>query len=133
MNPAPGGAEASIEGFGLKAKLANITSLPPVNTGLTFAALAGVVALLVGGYFHEAAAQKREEIATTKVAESNEKMAKVLQENNAAARESTAAIVSAIKSLAVETKLVGCLNDPAMRNRADAYEACKRLMSRADR
>jgi hypothetical protein len=125
-----GGADVTLEAFGAKANVRNVRSL---NTGLTMATLVVVCCLGVAAYFHEAAAQKREEAASVQLAESNRAVAKVLQETNAATKENTAAVVGAIKSLAQQTKIVACLNDPTLRNRSDAYEFCKRQHAREER
>lgn len=73
-------------------------------------------------------------------AKDNEKSnATIAKENNKALtdtlKESNAAFVRAIEALTIEqrratvaAKEIACLNDPVMRNRADARDFCKRLV-----
>lgn len=83
-------------------------------------------------YQHDSVAQeqKRELAATLK--DSNRTIADALKESNASQKEQTTAIVNALNRLEKRTAEVACLSDPAMKNRADARDFCRRL-ARDDR
>ena len=83
-------------------------------------------------YNHEATAQTEKQIIAVQMKESNKAMVDALKESNVIT-------VNAIKELTIEQKKatnaikeIACLSDPAMKNRQDAREFCKR-MSRDDR
>lgn len=92
----------------------------------------GVAYISLTIYQHEATAQTEKQAIAAQMKESNKAMVDALKENNVIT-------VQAIKELTVEQKKatgaikeVACLNDPALRNRSDARDFCKRI-TRDDR
>ena len=80
-------------------------------------------------YNHEATAQQEKQTIAAQMKESNKAMVDAVKESNIAT-------VQAIKELATEQKKstaalkeTACLLDPAIRNRQDGREFCKRLTS----
>ena len=124
------GADVSLEGFGGKVNIKNVKSL---NTAVTIATFAAVCALGAVGWFAHAQAQNDKAAVAKALTASDEKVAKILEENNRATRQSAEAVVNAIKGLTVQTKIVACLGDPTLKQRADALEFCKRQHARDDR
>ena len=123
------GADLGIKVMGNELNVKNVKSL---NTIATVTTMMLVAMLGVFLYFHEV--QAREDKAT---------LAGTLQQSNnitaEALKQSNKAITEALKELATEQrrstnamKEVACLNDPAMRNRGDARDFCKRI-ARDDR
>jgi len=83
--------------------------------------------------FQQASAQSDKRINVEQVDKTHKEFIEVLKENNLNT-------VSAIKELAVEQrksttaiKEIACLSDPALRNKNDAREICKRLVRGDDR
>jgi len=92
---------------------------------LTFTAVC--IAVTIGWIHHVDAGETKNTIAKALEA-SNEKVAKALDDSNKN-------FVRALESLTEEQKKstrvmqeIACLQDPAMRNRADAREFCKRII-----
>ncbi len=92
----------------------------------------GVAYICLTLYNHEATAQTEKQAIAAQMKESNKAMVEALKESNVVT-------VQAIKELTTEQKKstsaireVACLNDPALRNRPDARDFCKRL-TRDDR
>ena len=83
-------------------------------------------------YNHEATAQQEKQSIAVQLKESNKAMVDALKESNMTT-------VNAIKELTTEQKKatnaireVACLADPALKNRSDARDFCKRI-TRDDR
>lgn len=110
----PGGLKARARGYRLQDLL-----LVPMVIGI------GYLVMIHAGH---AADTKEEKAAIAKaLTESNTTIANALKESNATT-------VQAIRELATEQRKstdaireIACLSDPAMRNRTDAREFCKRM------
>ena len=95
----------------------------------TLAILAAGVAVVYGAFVlntHADDAQKQSQNISRSVTEANKAIVEKLDQNNVA-------IVRSLERLIRVTRETACLNDPTMKNRADAREFCKRMSYDDDR
>lgn len=134
------GADLSLKVAGQEINVKNVKSL---NTAATLATLICVCVLGVFVYFHEVGAQQDKARVAATLQRSNADIAGALKESNQAIvqalKESNANTLGAIRDLTTEQRRAvtaikegNCLQDPAIRNRQDAREFCKRI-TRDDR
>lgn len=123
------GTDLSLKIAGNEASMKNVKSM---NTIATVATMVLVCVLGVFLYYHEVAAQQDKATLAKTLSESNGIVAKALEQSNKTMTE-------ALKELTIEQrrstsamKEIACLSDPAMKNRPDARDFCKRI-SGADR
>lgn len=140
MGDEVGGADIGVKIAGQEINVRNVKSL---NTIATIVTMIIVVGLGVGFYFHEANAQQDKARLAGTLEKSNSTIAEALREQNKMVEESNKAVVkaitdsndkmvSAINKLTSRSAEIACLSDPAMKNRVDARDVCRRL-SRDDR
>lgn len=134
------GADLGIKVPGGEVNIKNVKSLNTIAT-VTTMVMVGMLAVFL--YYHEVNAQQDKAQVATTLQKSNTDIAGILKEANQAQREQNAALVkaindsnertvNAISKLTSKSSEIACLSDPAMRNRVDARDLCKRL-SRDDR
>lgn len=118
------GADLNLKFAGQEVNLRNVKSLNTIATLVTML-LVGTLGVFL--YFHEVNAQHDKSTLASTLQQSNAIVADSL-------RQSNKAMTDALKELAAEQrrstnamKEVACLNDPAMRNRADARDFCRRM------
>lgn len=130
------GADVALKFMGNEVNVKNVKSL---NTFATIMSLVGTCCIGVFLYFHEATAQsQRSELAATlkesqkviadTLKESNAQFIQSMKEDRATALEAQRAVVNELKKGANASKETACLLDPAMKNRTDAREFCKRIV-----
>ena len=129
------GSDFEAGGFGVKLGAKNIKD---PNTLATFATLIIVVGIGIAGYFVHAQAQQEKSNTASTLVKSNTDIANALKDSNLAIvqtlKESNANTLSAIRDFTVEQRrmtealnIANCLNDPTMKNRSDARDACNRI------
>lgn len=127
------GADIAVKVAGQEFNVRNVKSL---NTIATVTSLIVVCTLGVFLYFHEATAQQDKAQTAATLAKSNAEIASALKENNKilvdAMKEQSMNTLNALGRLTSATKEIACLSDPAMKNRNDARDFCKRI-TREDR
>lgn len=134
------GADVGVKIMGNEVNIKNFKSL---NTLATVATLCAVCAIGVFTYFHEVGAQQDKATVASTLQKSNADIAGALKESTSAMvhalKESNTNTLNALRELTTEQKKStvairegNCLQDPAMRNRPDARDFCKRL-TRDDR
>lgn len=130
-----GGADIGVKIAGQEVNIRNVRSL---NTIATVCTLIGVCVLGVFVYYHEVSAQSDKVNVAATLQKSNTDISNALKESNTALvnalKESNANTLGALKELTTEQrrstqaiKEIACLNDPAMKNRNDARDFCKRM------
>ncbi len=81
---------------------------------------------------HEATAQQERQAVAQSLKESNAAIAVVLRESNQATVKALEAVVAEVKKSTAAIRESNCLLDPAIKNRQDGREFCKRI-TRDDR
>lgn len=109
-------------GFGVRTKNYRLMDLVCVLSAF------GIGYLTMMAYTHAADSRDAKETVANTLKTSNDSIAKALSESNAATAK-------AIEGFAIEQKRttrvlqeISCLNDPAMKNRSDARDSCKRII-----
>ena len=117
----------------------NVKNLKSVNTIATVTTLVLVAVFGVFLYFHEVNAQQEKAHIAGVLQQSNSIVAEALKQSNKAVTDALKELAQEQRNAIVEQKRstnaikeVACLSDPAMKNRNDARDFCKR-MSRDDR
>lgn len=100
-----------------------------INTlvGMLTLFVAGWAAFTIGA--HEAQAQASAARTADVLEKSNQRLLETLEKNTAATVKALERVADEQKKATAATKEIACLNDPAMRNRGDAREFCKRMSS----
>lgn len=110
----PGGLKARMKGY----KLQDIILVPM---------LLGIGYLVMVHHGH-AADTKEEKAAVAKaITDSNATIANALKENNANTLQALRELAAEQRKSTDAVREIACLSDPAMRNRGDAREFCKRM------
>ena len=92
----------------------------------------GVAYIALTLYQHEASAQSEKAMIANTLKESNHTIAEALKESNKVTAEAIKQNTQEIRRATSKLTEIACISDPAMKNRQDAREFCKRI-SRDDR
>lgn len=109
-------------GWGLKARNVDLRTFMLI---LTLISAAGAVAV---GWQHDVNAQtQKKELADT-LEKSNKIIADALKEQNTHFLQALKELTTEQKKATVQITIGNCMNSPAMRNRNDAREECRRIV-----
>ena len=90
--------------------------------------VAGVGYTVITLYNHEASAQAEKKVLSETLKESNKSVSEALKEQNAIFLQAIKDLTAEQKKATVQITIGNCMNSPAMRNRNDAREECRRIV-----
>ena len=109
-------------GWGLKMRNVDLRTFMLI---LTLVAAIGAGAI---GWHHEVNAQTQSKELATTLEKSQKVTAEALKEWQNSQKASNDAIVKALEKVAAQVTIGNCMNEPAMKNRQDAREVCRRIV-----
>ena len=89
-----------------------------------------IIVVAGAGYYlyqHDAAAQAEKQNISQSVKEANVAVVQAIRENNTATVEAIQAMTTELKKASSAQRETACLLDPAIKNKPDARDFCKRM------